>query len=270
MTIVHPIERLRYVARSSGADQSALVRETAGSLVAFAGDPAGLVMGCRRMLARHLTSGPLWWLTSRACTAVDAQREAWAAADEFDADPTARLLTYALPSDATVLVLGWPEVIAEALPARGDLDVLVVDTLGEGPGLVRRLRRADVEVADVPQAGLGAAAAAADIVLLEAAVGGPKAFVAVAGSRAAAAVARHAGKEVWLVAGVGRFLPGRLWDVIESRLDAGDEPWDAEEEVVPLDLVTAVAGPVGMESPAEASRRVDTPIAPELFKEGVL
>ncbi|MPY93472.1 MAG: hypothetical protein GEV08_10525 [Acidimicrobiia bacterium] len=267
---MHPIERLRYVARASGADQSALVRETAGSLGAFADDPAGLVMACRRMLARHLTSGPLWWLTSRACTSVDAHREAWAAADEFDADATARLLAYALPDDATVLVLGWPEVIGEALPARGDLDVLVVDTLGESAGLVRRLRRAAMEVADVPQAGLGAAAAAADLVLLEASVVGPDAFVAVSGSRAAAAVARHAGKPVWLVAGVGRLVPRRLWDVIDARLDAGDEPWDAEEEVVPLDLVTDVAGPVGMETPSVALKRVDTPIAPELLKEGVL
>lgn len=267
---MHPIERLRYVARASGADQSTLVRETAGSLGAFAGDPAGLVMGCRRMLARHTSSGPLWWLTSRACTAVDAQREAWAAADELEADATARLLAFALPDDATVVVLGWPELIAQALPARGDVGVLVVDTLGESAGLVRRLRRADVEVADVPQAGLGAAAAAADLVLLEATVVGPEAFVAVAGSRAAAAVARHAGKQVWLVAGVGRLVPGRLWEVIEARLDAAEDPWDAEEEVVPLDLVTHVAGPFGMEAPADMLARVDTPIAPELFKEGVL
>ena len=91
-----------------------------------------------------------------------------------------------------------------------------------------------------------------------------------AGSRAAAAVARHAGREVWLVAGVGRLLPRRLFDVIEGRLDEDAEPWDADDEVVPLDLVTSVAGPSGPEPPGEALRRVDCPIAPELFKEGVL
>ena len=36
---VHPIERLRYVARASGADQSVLVRETAQALAAFRDDP---------------------------------------------------------------------------------------------------------------------------------------------------------------------------------------------------------------------------------------
>jgi hypothetical protein len=267
---VHPIERLRYVARASGADQAALVRETAGSLGAFRDDPPGRVMACRRMLARHVTSGPLWWLSSRVCTAPDPMHEAWAAVDDFEADRTARELSLALPDDAVVCILGWPELVADALPARGDLDVLVVDVAGEGSGLVRRLRRSEMDVTDVPLTGLGAAAAAADVVLLEAQCGGPGAFISVSGSRAAAAVGRHAGREVWLVAGVGRLLPGRLWDVIEGRLDASDEPWELDDEVVPLDLVTAVCGPSGPEPVDAALRRVDCPIAVELFKEGVL
>lgn len=267
---MHPIERLRYVARSSGADQVSLVSETAGSLAAFRDDPAGRVMACRRMLARHPTSGPLWWMASRVSTAPDPLREARAAVEELERDRTARELSLAVPDDATVCVLGWPEVVAEALPARGDLDVLVVDVANEGSGLVRRLRRSDVDAADVPLAGLGAAAAAADLVLLEAACVGPESFVAVAGSRAAAAVAHHGDIPVWLVAGVGRFLPARLWEVVEARLDERDEPWELDDEVVPLDLVSSVCGPQGPEAAEAALRRVDCPIAPELFKEGVL
>ena len=38
---MHPIERLRYVARASGADQAVLVRETAQALAAFRDDPSG-------------------------------------------------------------------------------------------------------------------------------------------------------------------------------------------------------------------------------------
>jgi hypothetical protein len=258
------------VARSSGADQAALVRETAGSLGAFRDDPAGMVMACRRMLARHVTSAPMWWLTSRICTAPDPVREAWQAVDEFESDRTARHLASALPDDAVVCVLGWPEVVADALPSRGDLDVLVVDVAGEGSGLVRRLRRSDMEASDVPLTGLGAAAAAADVVVLEAQCVGPESFIAVAGSRAAAAVARHAGREVWLAAGVGRLLPARLWEVIEARLDLRDDAWDLDDEVVPIDLVSMVCGPAGLESVAAALRRVDCPIAAELFKEGVL
>ncbi len=84
------------------------------------------------------------------------------------------------------------------------------------------------------------------------------------GSRAAAAVARHAGVPVWLVAGVGRLLPARMWDGLRRRVEP-DEPWDADDEFVPLDLVDRIVGPIGVEPVADALRRTDCPVAPELF-----
>lgn len=267
---MHPIERLRYVARSSGADQGSLVRETAHSLATFRDDPAGMVMACRRMLARHLTSGPLWWLCSRVCCAVDPIKEAYAAAELFERDRTARELAHCLPEDVTVCVLGWPEIAADALVSRGDLEVLVVDVGGEGAGLARRLRRVDVDAVEVPLAGLGAAAASSHIVLAEPLIAGPEAFMAIAGTRAAAATCRHAGGEVWLAAGLGRLLPGPVWATVESRQGLVDEPWEADEDVVPMDLVSFVVGPEGVEDVASAVARIDVPVAPELFKEGVL
>jgi hypothetical protein len=264
---VHPIERLRYVARASGADQTILVRETAGALAAFADDPAGLVTACRRIVARHPGSGPLWWLCSRVLTASEPMREAWQATDELEADGTAAALAHAIPEDATVCVLGWPDLVAGALRRRGDLDVLVVDALGEGSGLVRVLERADVAVTDVPVTGTAAAAAEADLVLLEAAAVGPDHALAVSSSRAAAAVARTSGTPVWMTAGVGRHVPARIWECITRRIEIACEPWDADEELLPLDLVDRVVGPDGPETPADARRRTDCPIAPELFKE---
>ena len=163
-------------------------------------------------------------------------------------------------------MLGWPDVIGEALVRRGDLDVLVVDALGEGSGLVRRLRRSDVDADEVPTAGLGAAAAASDLVLLEASAVGDDGAVAIAGSRAAAAVGHHAGVPVWLVGGVGRLLPARMWEALVGRLDEASEPWDADDELVPLDLVDRLCGPAGPEAVAAGLRRVDCPIAPELFR----
>ena len=105
-----------------------------------------------------------------------------------------------------------------------------------------RLWRCDVEATDVAQAGLGAAVASSTVVLLESPAIGPDEFLAVSGSRAAAAVARHAGVPVWLVAGVGRMLPARMWEGLRSRVEP-DEPWDADDEIVPLDLVDRIVGP---------------------------
>lgn len=261
---MHPIERLRYVARASGAPHALLVRETAAALGSFGSDPSGLITACRRVVARQPSSGPVWWLAARVLTAPDPLREAWAAVEEMDADRTARELSYALPDDATVCLLGWPDTVAEALIRRGDLVALVVDALGEGSGLVRRLILSDIDAVDVPSIGLGAAAADADLVLLEASAIGPDAFLGVAGSRAAAATARQAGVPVWLVGGAGRLLPRRMWDALVSRVEV-DDPWDADDEVVPLELVDQVAGPQGPEPVADALARTDCPIAPELF-----
>ena len=71
---VHPIERLRYVARARGADAESLVRETAGALRGLGLDMAGLVVACRRIVERHPTSGPLWWLCARMLTSSDPLR----------------------------------------------------------------------------------------------------------------------------------------------------------------------------------------------------
>ncbi|HEY5155613.1 MAG TPA: hypothetical protein VIJ47_12815 [Acidimicrobiales bacterium] len=263
---MHPIERLRYVARASGAPQGALVQETAAALASFGGDPQGLVTACRRIVSRQPTSGPLLWFAARVLTAGDPATEIWVAAGEMQADRTAAELAMALPEDATVTVLGWPDEIGDALVRRGDIEVLAVDTRGEASGLVSRLWQADVEATDVAQQGLGAAVAASDLVLLESSAVGPTAFLAVSGARAAAAVARHGGVPVWLVGGVGRLLPTRMFDGLRSRVERGVEPWDADDEFVPLDLVDRVVGVRGPEPVTDALARIDCPVAPELFR----
>lgn len=267
---MHPIERLRFVARAEGASQSLLVRETANALGSFAGDPQGLVTACRRIVSRQPGSGPLVWLTARALCATDPFRELWEASEELDGDRTASHLRHLLPDDATVCVIGWPDVVAEALPARGDLEVLVVDALGEGTGFVSRLQHADVDGIDVPLDGLGSAAATADLVLLESAAIGPERFLATNGSYAAAAVARAAGVPVWLVGGIGRLLPQRMWDGVLARLGPDADPWDRPLDEVPLALVDQVVGHHGAEPVADALRRTDCPVVPELFRDIVL
>lgn len=263
---MHPIERLRYVARASGVEQAVLVRETAEALAHFRADPQGLVTACRRIVDRRPTAGAIWWLCSRVLCAPDPMIEAWRAADEAEGDPTARGLAHALPDGARVCVLGWPETVGDALVRRGDVEVLVVDVLGEAAGLVQRLVAADGDAVEIPVDGLGTAVASSDLVLLEASAVGPTGFVGVIGSLAAAATARSVGVAVWLVAGVGRVLPGRVWEALAPRLER-DEPWEAPDEVVPLELVDLVVGPRGPEQVDEALARSACPVAPELFRE---
>ncbi len=266
---MHPIERLRHVARAEGAAPSLLAREAAEALAGVAGDPATLVTACRRLVDRHVAVGPMWWLAARALAAAEPTAEIWQALDDLDGDPTAAVLAASLPAGATVVVVGWPQLAGDALRRRGDLAVLVVDTVGDGSGLVRRLVAAGLDATEVPPAGLGPATTEAAVVLVEAWALGPGGLVAECGSRAAAAVARTASPSVavWAVAGVGRVLPARLWETVVSRLETtGTRPWERSHEVVPIELVDQVVGPAGPEDPGDAWRRADCPVPPELLR----
>jgi hypothetical protein len=128
---------------------------------------------------------------------------------------------------------------------------------------------ADVNAVDVPLSGLGAAVADADLVLLEAGAVAPAEFLGVSSSLAAASVARSHEVPVWLVAGVGRFLPQRMWEPVRDRI-IPDDPWDADDEVVSLSLIDRIVGPSGAQSVPDALRRTDCPIATELFKGDVI
>jgi hypothetical protein len=262
---VHPIERLRYVARAGDAPTAPLVREAAIALASFAHDPVELVIACRQLIERRPTSGPLLWVAARMVTGTDPGTEAWEAVEALERDTTARELAHALPADSTVLVIGASEICGEAVLQRPDVEVLIADTVGEGYGLVRQLEARDHAAVDVPPAGVGAAAAEADLVLLEAEVMHDQAAMARAGSLAAAAVAQHTGTPVWLAAGVGRVVPTRMFEWVTGS-GAEVDPWDDDVEAVPMSLVDRIVGPSGLQPVAEIRYRIDCPIAPELFR----
>ncbi len=71
---VHPIERLRFVARAEGVPGDVLAMEATAAFTTFADDPAALVAGSRRVLSRQLGCGPLWWACARLLTADRMRR----------------------------------------------------------------------------------------------------------------------------------------------------------------------------------------------------
>lgn len=265
---MHPIERLRYVARSHGGDQRLLVRETAQALRGLGLDPAGLVVACRRIVERHPTSGPLWWLCSSVLSSAEPFATAASLADAIEDDPTPEVLIDELPADATVCLLGWPDLAGEAVLRRGDLAVLALDVAGEGSSFVRRLHRADVDAEVVPAHGLAAAVMASDVVLVEAMAADASEALAVPGSRAAASVGYCSEVPVWLVAGRGRCLPDAILANVLQRVTDGRRPWEAEAEPLPIGLVSAVVRPTGLVLATDASAQLaaECPLAHELLR----
>ena len=105
----------------------------------------------------------------------------------------------------------------QALNARGDVEVFVADTTGDGCGLVHRLDLNDRLAVDVPLAGLGSAVGEADLVLLETDALGPDSAICSIGSYRRCG-GGALGTEVWLVAGVGRCLPAAMWEPLRAMV----------------------------------------------------
>ena len=222
-----------------------LVRETAGALRGLQFEQAGLVIACRRIVERHPTSGPLWWFCSSLLMSARPFDAAYELAAEVEHDPTPDHLFDLLPDDATVCVVGWPDLIGDAVMRRGDIRVLAIDADDQGNSFVRRLQRADIDAEIVPAAGIAAAAVAADIVLVEAMAAGTDDILATTGSRALASVAYCSEVPTWLVAGRGRRLPQGLFTTMATRIADVRVAWDAEAEPMPLALFGSVIGPAG-------------------------
>ena len=265
---MHPIEHLRYIARATGADPAVVAAEAADALVDMARmQPAGLLPACRRLIERHISAGPVWWLSARMLREEDPVRAGRDAAEQLRCDLTPDVLADTLPDSSTLAVVGWPDLTVDGLRRRGDVEVLVVDWESEGEHLVRRLRDREQSAVVVSPSGAGPAAVVADVVVVEAHAAGPAGVLATPGSLALAAVAAHQQVPVWAVVGVGRLLPVQLWDAVLARLDeSGIEPWDRPVEVVPADLITQVVGPDGVLETSEGLARPTCPPAPELFR----
>jgi hypothetical protein len=265
---MHPIERLRSVARVDGVDPGLVAAEAGYALAAVAAeDPAGLVPACRRLVDRHPTSGPMWWLAARVLASPEPAQAARQAAHAISDDPLASVLARLLPDDVTVAVIGWPDAAGDALRRRGDLEALIIDGGGEGSSLARRLENAGGAVASVPDAGTASAVVVSGLVLVEPVAAGPSGILARLGSHSAAAVAAHAGVPVWAALGCGRVLPGPLWDALLARLDrCPTEPWEREVELVPADLITATMQAEGITDGAGALAASGAPVAPELLR----
>jgi hypothetical protein len=274
---MQPFERLRYIARHAGADRT-LVAEAADCLAEFDDEPAGLVVTCRRLLQHHPDCAPLWWLCARVLAAPDPSDAAWDAEALVRDDRTPSRLAALLPfpADHPVVVLGWPELIGEALSSRPDLEVLAVRQDQRDESWRARLARSDASARPVDV--MDAVACEPSHVLVEVAAlgasptGSPAALVA-AGTEALLADLVRPTTLVWLVAGVGRVLPTRLFDALLHRLEPSDrstlDPSGMERfglERLDLQIADRIAGPTGLDRPDNLARRVDCPVAPELLR----
>lgn len=267
---MHPIERLRYVARATGADPATLVSETAMALRDLRMEPAGLVLACRRIIERHPTVGPLWWLCARLLSSTDPFELAEQLTMEITHDSTAAHLANAIPPDSTLCLVGWSNSGMQAAAQRGDCRVLVVDSHGDGQSAVNALERANVNAEFVDLESAAGAILTADTLVIEALACGPGEVLCVGGSHGVASVAYCMSRPAWLVSGVGINLPDVMWAAMKERTFCGRESWEVGVDVVPVELFSSVIGPAGISTSSPHRFIADCEPMPELLRQSVM
>jgi hypothetical protein len=266
---VTPAERLRAVTRRH-VDEERLAVEAADALAGFANEPASLVVACRRVLAHHRSCGALWWVCSRILAAADPGLGAREAMRMLEGDRTADRLGATLPlldEGQVVAVVGWPDVVDLALIER--LDIAAVALRVEGadptPALRRRVSDRGVRIVDPWDPVL----TDVERFLVLASTIGPEQCMVPAGTTDALDTLGRTVREVWVVGGVGRVLPGRLYDIVRREAFGGADDFDddaPEIEELSLARVDCIAGPRGVQRAIDAALRSDCPVVPELLR----
>jgi hypothetical protein len=260
---MHPIERLRWIARDHEEAPTTLAVEAAWAISDLVNDePAAVITACRRLVESHVTVGPLWWVAATVLAAGDPDQAARRVVAELISDPTAELLAAGLGDqfggDAPLVVVCPAETVVEAFSHR---PVAFVRAVGSSPALRGQVRRFATVAAtaegfgfeEAEQAVHGAAA-----VLVEALAAGTRGVLVAAAAAPLAKVAQCASVPLWGVAGVGRVLCDQLLDQVLRR--AGDGV-----ELVETARFDLVAGPDGLQAPVQALARNTCPPAPELL-----
>jgi hypothetical protein len=264
---VHPIERLRFVARASHVPHEVLAQEAAVALADFVGNDASLLIACQRILARQPTSAVMVWLVAHILGAPNQRKALWEAVETLESDPTSVQLADTLPDGATVAVAGWSDVVADVVRKRGDLGLVVVDIDGSADHFVDRLVDTGQRAFSVTPEGVGQAMSECTLLLCELVALGPEQVLATQGTLPAATVAQHWDIPVWAVASTGVALPGRMYEGLIRRWHESDRSplWERPVEEFTADVVSSVVSPTGLVSLSEAIARSQCPIVPELF-----
>ena len=259
---MHPIERLRWIARDRDEAPTALAVEAAWAISELAlEEPPAVVTACRRLVESHVTFGPLWWVAATVLVASHPDQAARRAVGELFSDPTAELLAAGLAErlpGAEPLVVACPaETVFEACSHREPAILRVVAPSQALRAELRRFGAVASKTSGWNYDEAGEAVQGAAVVLVEALAAGSHGVLVTAAAGSLAAAGAGACVPVWGVAGVGRVLHDQLFGEVVRR--AGDDV-----ELMEPGAFDLVAGPSGLESPAMALRRGQCPPAPEL------
>ncbi len=258
---MHPIERLRWIARAEGESATTIATEAAWTLGELgAADPAAVLTASRRLVERHPGCGPLWWVCAHMLPSGDPYETAQTVTATLMSDTVPDRVADALRASFTssdVLVATAPvDLVRQALARRGTYHLRLV---ADYSWLRHATRELGTVVDDLTSWEGGEAERAlegASALLVEPCLASVSGLLVEPASGAAVEMAVEMGVPVWALLGTGVVLPQGLAD-FAAELTGEDlellEPdlfaWAVDEsgqgEIEPV--LARVACPPGME-----------------------
>ena len=268
---MHPIEHLRYVARAHGADPVDIALGAADALLGVARDPAATLVSARRLVEHHPLNPALWAMCAQAVTALEPRIEVARVADDVANDDVASHMMELLAEVGTVVTIGWSGHVVDALVRRGDVHVLVVDSLGDGQETFRHLSRRDVSCELVASEGLATAVTSADATIVPAVAVGDDAALCTGGALAMASVAYCTGSRLWTLVSAQTRLPRVLFDAMVAGVLDRPDPWASGVDLVPVSMWGTVVAGFGTADAAVSLSRIDAcPPATEILRRSIV
>lgn len=260
---MHPIERLRWIARAEGEPASLLASEAAWTLADLAREePHALVTACRRLIDSHATAATLWWVSANVLVDPDPEAAARRVVDELCADPTAERLAAAISGifgDDGIYVVPAPvDALTDGLAQLSGARVRVVGVSPRLRGQVRAVGAVVLEVSGFELDEVDEALDSAAAVLVEVTAASSEAAYVRPEVAKVLTKARDSKVSCWAIVPVGRLLHPQLARGLEQR---------AGREVARVDWSSfdVAVGPEGVGSPRETVMRATCPVAPELL-----
>lgn len=260
---MHPIERLRWIARLEGESDSTVAGEAAWLLGELSTtEPPAVLTASRRLVLRRPACGPLWWACARILESAgsdDVLDIAQQIALELAADTVPAKLALSLkkeiPSGEALLVTSPSDTISRGLGPPGRYSIRLLASYRDLRYEMSQFRGADVTGYELDEA--EEAAEGCSVVLVEPGFTGPDRLYLGVGAAMAVRSARQRGIPCWAVLAAGRSLSEPLAKVA-SQL--------ARDEVAPFepDLFARAVDQTGLTSLSEALGQVSCPPALEL------
>lgn len=261
---MHPIERLRFIARADDESAAALAAEAAWTLGELGcDDPAAVVTASKRLLERQPACGPLWWVCAGLVGAPDPFETAGSLAEQLLSDRVADELAVAIrasfPDTDVICALPPLEVVRTALERRGTHALGVIAPYRRLRGEFRLLREMAGEVTGHEPGEAATVLAEASVLLVEPVLASTSGVVLEPWCVDVLEAAGLEGVPVWAVLPTGRVVDP---SVAEAALALSS----GEMSTVSPDVVTSAISSTGEGTYEEAVSAHAAPLPPELAR----